>query len=90
MALDYANFALLRAELQRDYAPANAMERLLIDEVAICHRRLDQARNREDLFFDLQKTSLAIRCGEPAGAFDEEGGEVRMWLDKPHKALPVP
>jgi hypothetical protein len=76
----------MRAELQRDYTPVNAQERLLVDEVAHCWRRLEQARNREDLFFDLQKTSMAIRCGESPDAFKEEGGEVRMWIDKPHKA----
>jgi hypothetical protein len=73
---DYTAFALMRSELQRDYTPANAQERLLVDEVAHCWRRLEQARNREELFFDLQKTSTAIRGG----------GEVRMWGDEPHKA----
>jgi hypothetical protein len=83
---DYAGLALMRAELQRDYSPANAQERLLVNEVATCWQRLEKARDREELFFDLQKTSMAIRCGELPGAFQEEGGEVRMWLDAPHKA----
>jgi hypothetical protein len=86
MNLDHEDFALYRAELQRDYSPANAQERLLVEEVAICKRRLEQARHREDLFFDLQKTSTAIRCGESTDAFKQDGGEVRMWLDQPHKA----
>jgi hypothetical protein len=83
---DYTAFALMRSELQRDYMPANAQERLLVDEVAHCWRRLEQARNREDLFFDLQKTSMAIRSGLEPNAFKEDGGEVRMWIDEPHKA----
>jgi hypothetical protein len=36
----------MQAELQKDYAPANAQERLLVEEVAACWRRLDQARRR--------------------------------------------
>jgi hypothetical protein len=83
--IDYANFALMRSELQRDYTPANAQERMLVDEVAHCWRRLEQARNREELFFDLQKTTMAIRCGESPDAFKEDGGEVRMWIDDSHK-----
>jgi hypothetical protein len=84
--IDYADFALFRAELQRDYQPANTQERLLVDEVAASWRRLEQSRQREELFFDLQKTSMAIRCGESPEAFSEDGGEVRMWLDDAHKA----
>ena len=84
--IDYTAFAQFRAELHHDYAPANAQERLLINEVATCWMRLEQARRREDLFFDLQKTAQAIRCGQPLDAFEEDGGEVRMWLDEPHKA----
>ena len=83
---DYASFAIFRAGLERDYAPANAQERLLVREVATCWQRLEQARHRESLFFDLQKTAQAIRCGQDPEAFKEEGGEVRMWLDQPHKA----
>ena len=84
--IDYTTFAVFRAGLERDYAPANTQERLLVREVATCWQRLEQARHRESLFFDLQKTALAIRCGEHPEAFKEEGGEVRMWLDQPHKA----
>jgi hypothetical protein len=58
---DSAGFALMRAELHQDYAPANAQERLLVDEVATCWRRLEQARQREDLFFDLQKTDHDVK-----------------------------
>jgi hypothetical protein len=84
--IDYTAFALMRAELHHDYSPANAQERLLVDEVARCWQRLEQSRRREDLFFDLQKTSMAIRSGLEPDAFKEDGGEVRMWIDQPHKA----
>ena len=84
--LDYTTFAIFRAELERDYAPANRQERLLVGEVATCWQRLEQSRRRETLFFDLQKTAQAIRCGEHPDAFQMEGGEVRMWVDQPNKA----
>jgi hypothetical protein len=86
MQLDNAAYNDFRADLQRDYQPANTQERLLVEEVAACWRRLDQARRREELFFDFQKTSIAIRCGESPDAFKENSGEVRMWIDQPHKA----
>jgi hypothetical protein len=41
---DYADFASMRAELMRDYNPANAQEQLLVLEVAYTTRRLHQAR----------------------------------------------
>jgi hypothetical protein len=50
--LDNAGFESFRAGLHRDYAPANTQERLLVDEVAACWQRLDQARRRETQFFD--------------------------------------
>ena len=83
---DYAAFALFRAELQHDYAPANAQERLLVLEVATCWQRLEQARHREALFFDLQKTVQAVRCDAHPEAFKKHGCEVLMWIDHPHKA----
>lgn len=46
-----ARFAAMRAELVRDYAPANAQERLLVGEVAEAWRRLDSTRLREQEFF---------------------------------------
>lgn len=49
--LDYAKFAEVRAELLRDYAPANAQEHLLVNEVAESWRRLRDARRREKNVF---------------------------------------
>ena len=81
----YTDFAILRAELLCDYAPATAQERLLVDEVATCWLRLAQSRHREYLFFDLQKTAEAIRSGQSPDSV-REGAEVLMWLDHPHQA----
>lgn len=83
---DYSDFASMRAELMRDYKPANAQERLLVLEVASCWRRLQQSRRREELFFDLQRHALAIRDGQAPASYQKDGVEVAMWLDKPNRS----
>ncbi len=83
---DYSDFAAMRADLMRDFNPANAQERLLVLEVASAWRRLVQARGREELFFDLQRHSLAIRDGKPPADYQKDGVEVAMWLDKPNRS----
>ncbi len=83
---DYADFANMRADLMRDYNPASAQERLLVYEVASAWRRLERARKHEELFFDLQRHTEAIRAGKPPKEFEKEGIEVLMWVDRPHRA----
>jgi hypothetical protein len=54
----------MQAESQKDYAPANAQERLLVEEVAACWRRLDQARRRGWRKEHLDgKTAQGLRSG---------------------------
>lgn len=83
---NYSEFAEMRAELLRDYAPVNAQERLLVNEVAETWRRVRDARRREELFFDLQVFAEAQRAGRDPGEFRKnEGAEVAIFLDHPHK-----
>jgi hypothetical protein len=81
---EYPDFAAMRAELMRDYAPQNAMERLLVYEVAASWRRLEEVRYREHLFFDLQKHREARSCDERPKGMSQDGVEVLMWLDDSH------
>lgn len=85
--LNYPEFAEIRAELLRDYAPANAQERLLVNELAESWRRLREARDREELFFDLQRFKQATDDGMDVETIrSQKGAEVIMWLEKPHLA----
>lgn len=84
-SIDYSEFALMRAELLRDYAPANAQERLLVNEVAAAWRRLDDSRHREELFFDLQRHAESVKTGVSKQELGE-GAEVLMWTEKPQRA----
>src|SRR5438874_13315024 len=81
----YSEFAVMRAELQRDYEPANAQEKLLVMEAAAAWQRLDDCRHREELFFDLQRHAQARMTGVPNEQM-REGAEVLMWLQEPHRA----
>lgn len=84
---EYADLAAMRADLMRDYAPRNTQERLLVYEVAASWHRLQQMRQREQLFFDLQTRFQARECGQPSETFKPEGSEVLVWLKDAHRAL---
>ncbi len=84
---NYSEFAAMRADLLRDYKPANAQERLLVLEVANSWRRMTNAREREGMFFDLQRHHHAVRDKQPPESYQKDGVEVVMWLDTPTRAF---
>jgi hypothetical protein len=79
---DYAEFTQMRAELLRDYNPANAQERLLVMEIACAWRRLNKAREQEEHFFSLQRWVAAAEHNHAVEEFDKDGNEVVMWTKK--------
>lgn len=74
------------AGLLRDYDPQTAQERLMVHEVAATWQRLQLCRDRERLFFSLQRAKHCALDGQPPGAYEKEGAEVVMWINKPQRA----
>src|SRR5919197_605937 len=82
---DYPEYAKLRADLLRDYNPANAREELLVTEIACAWRRLHSAREREEAFHSLTRWLEADRVNQPVEKFDQDGVEIAAFIREQRK-----
>ena len=82
---DYPEYAKLRADLLRDYNPANAREELLVTEIACAWRRLNSAREREEAFHSLTRWLEADRVNQPVEKFDQDGVEIAAFIREQRK-----
>lgn len=76
---DTTGFEDMRGGLVRDYAPATEQELLLVHEVAAAWCRLDECRHREVRFFEIQRDPALVQQLLVKG-------EMRMWIDHPHRS----
>jgi len=82
---DSFDAARLRADLTAGYNPVNEQELHMVRDVVDAWTRLQKARRREDLLFELQAHAEKIKQGFSEYPLDRERMDALVFLEKGHK-----